>query len=224
MLGHVTQWTQRWLRRRLAVRRQPWHLAKRSPISSPSWYRSQFKFISANLNHSFLQAALSISCNFLAVFRSKKSSWWPNCSLTQFLPETTFPKLGNNIMTCLWNQKKINKGSKSMSCNIWFNFNRGISTMLGNYIVVRDCGTIRSWRSNEIRQRTCRDSLNKIKCAVVEFKKSNVFNDSWKFHWNFSLKISDFQLSAAAPFTALAGYTFVPRNTDREVLLWSIQK
>ena len=32
------------------------------------------KFISASLNRS-LQAALSISCNFFAVCRSKKSSW-----------------------------------------------------------------------------------------------------------------------------------------------------
>jgi len=39
------------------------------------------KFISAgNLNRS-LQAALSISCNFFAVCRSKKPSWWQNCSL-----------------------------------------------------------------------------------------------------------------------------------------------
>src|SRR6218665_904304 len=46
------------------------------------------KFVFAKLNRSFLQAALSISCNFFAICRPKKSSLRQNCSLTQFLPET----------------------------------------------------------------------------------------------------------------------------------------
>jgi len=43
--------------------------------------QKSIKFVFAKLNGSFLQAALSISCNFYAVCRSKKSSWRQNWSL-----------------------------------------------------------------------------------------------------------------------------------------------
>ena len=89
------------------------------------------KFVSDNLNRS-LQAAISISCNFFTVCTSKKSSWWQNCSLTQYFCLRHL-NLGNNTVTCLSNQIKLTKAQKQCSVIIWLNFNRGISTILGNY-------------------------------------------------------------------------------------------
>ena len=41
--------------------------------------------------------------------------------------------LGNNSVTCLWNLIKLTMAQKQCHVIIWLNFNRGISTMLGNY-------------------------------------------------------------------------------------------
>jgi len=66
--------------------------------------------------------------------------------------------LGNNIVTLPSKSHKIYKDLKTISCNIWLNFNRGISSMLDNY-----SGPWRSWRTKELRRprRPCRDSRNR---------------------------------------------------------------
>ena len=48
---------------------------------------------------------------------------------------------------------------------------------------------------------------------MAEFRKSNVFNESWKRHWNFSLKTIDFRHSAAAHCYRSRG-TLVCRGTQ----------
>src|SRR6218665_17008 len=91
-----------------------WNRSPDGTLQCSVYKNVSIKFISVNLNCN-LQAALSISCNFFAVCRSKKSSWWQNCSLTQFLPETS--KFGKYLCDLSLKSVKIHKGSKTMSCN-----------------------------------------------------------------------------------------------------------
>ena len=56
---------------------------------------------------------------------------------------------------------------------------------------------------------------------MTEFRKSNVLNDSWKLHWNFSLK-TWFLAFGHGTLLPLSRHTFVPRHTGWEALIYVI--
>ena len=88
------------------------------------------KFVSPNVNRSFLPAAMSISCILFAVYRPKKSSWWRNCQMDIWpILCRRHLNLENNIVASS-KSDEIDKCSKT-----YFNFSRRISTLLGNRLI-----------------------------------------------------------------------------------------
>ena len=88
---------------------------------------------------------------------------------------------------------KIHKGSKTISCNICLNFNRGIRIrMLGNY----SCSW-RPWGTKELRRRPCRDSRNRSSSRPI-IKELRVSDHIMTLCWS----------SSSVPWLNLGNQTF----------------